>query len=179
MFTKNTTQNFTSSIESNQNQVTSSFPFSNKIQYGPIQVRRCRKTALRLETGRRSRYLVLFGDEAIKREKRREQNREAAKKLKEKRQLIEDELKQKLKDLEDEHSTLQNHLQYLTQKKENLQNEINNRIIDPIDELLSNDHHDIPSFFEQYSSEFDLFDDSLESIFNSDLVTSFNSVISD
>jgi len=173
-----TTQNSISSTESNDNEVSSS-SLSNKIQYGPISVRLCRKAAPTLETGRRSKYLVLVGEEAARREKRREKNREAARKLKEKRQLIEDELNQKLKYLKDQHSGLQNYLQHLKQRKQNLQNEVNNRVIDPIDELLSNDNHDMPLFFEQYSNELDLFDESIENILNSDLDASFHSATDD
>jgi hypothetical protein len=174
-----TTQNSISSIKSNDNEVSSSSSLSNTIQYGPISVRRYRKAAPTLETGRRSKYLVLVGEEAARREKQREKNREAARKLKEKRQLIEEELDQKLKYLKNQHSDLQNYLQYLKQTKQNLQNEVNNRFIDPIDELLSNDNHDMPLFFEQYSNELDLFDESIEKILNSDFDSSFKSVISD
>jgi septal ring factor EnvC (AmiA/AmiB activator) len=115
-----------------------------------------RKTVPTLENGRRSKYLVLFGEEAIRREKRRERNREAARKLKEKRQLIEDELNQKIKDLENQHSSLEKYLRFLQKRKKLLEDTINDLLMDSIDKYLSN---------EQYS--FDPFDESIESILKS------------
>jgi hypothetical protein len=166
------TQSSISSIESNDSEVCST---TNTTQYGPIQVRLCRKSAPTLETGRRSKHLVLAGDEAIKREKRREKNRDAARKLKEKRQLIEEELNERLKQLEGEHSNLKNYLQHLHQRKLNLQEEANQLLNDPIIDLLSNDNRDMPLFFEQYSDDMDLFDESIEHFLNIDLTASFNS----
>jgi hypothetical protein len=148
----------------------------NTVQYGPIAVRMCRRAAPTLETGRRSKHLVLVGDEAMRREKRRERNREAARKLKEKRQLIEEELNQKLTDLENQHTGLEKYLQYLRQRKQFLQNEVNNTMTDPIHELLSNENPDMLLFFEQYADDIDLFDESIENILNFDLNTSSNSV---
>lgn len=153
------------SISSNDSEI-SSTSSSNTVQYGPITVRVCQKVAPRLGTGRRSKYLVLFGEEAIKREKRREKNRQAAKRLKEKRQLIENELNSKLKDLENQHSDLQNYLQQLKQQKQNLQTEVNNLVIDPINELVANYNQYMPLFFEQYSNDFNLPDESLDQILN-------------
>ena len=145
-----------SSIESNDSEVSST---NNSIQYDLIEVRLCRRSAPTLETGRRSKYLVLFGDEAAKREKRREKNRDAARKLKEKRELIEYELNLKLKQLEDEHSNLENDLKQLQQIKENLEEKINQLYIDPIIEFLFSDNQDL----------LDLCDESIEHILNFDL----------
>ena len=166
-----TTESSISSIESNDNEASST---TNTIQYGPIQVRLCRKPAPTLETGRRSKHLVLVGDEAAKRERRREKNRDAARKIKEKRQLIEEELNERLKQLEGEHSNLQNYLQHLHQRKLNLQEEAHKLLNDPIIDLLSNDNHDMPLFFEQYCNDIDLFDEAIEHILNIDLTGSFN-----
>jgi predicted RNase H-like nuclease (RuvC/YqgF family) len=165
-----TKQDSTSSTESNDKEASS---LKNTIQYGPISIRLCKKQAPTLETGRRSKHLVLVGEEAIKREKRREKNREAARKLKEKRQLIEEELNQKLKDLENQHSSLENYLQELHQRKQILQNKVNNIIVDPLEELLSNDSRDITLFVKQYSNDFDLFDESIDTLLNYGLDTSF------
>jgi len=170
-------QDSSSSMDSNDNEVSSPLRLNNLVQYGPISVRVCRKTAPTLETGRRSKHLVLVGEEAARREKRREKNREAAKKLKEKRQIIEEELNQKIKELEGQHSGLQNYLQQLYQKKQNLQNEVNYLFMDPIDRLLSNDNQDMPLFFEQYSNDLDLFNQSIEHILNFDLNNTFHSVM--
>lgn len=142
---------------------------NNIVQYGPIQVRICRKPAPTIATGRRSKHLVLMGDEAIKREKRREKNREAARKLKEKRQCIEEELMQKLQELQGEHVNLQNYLQQLQQRKLNLQEKVNNCLNDPIDELLSIENQDFALLFEQYLDDLDLLDESVDSNFNIEL----------
>jgi DNA anti-recombination protein RmuC len=140
----------------------------NTVEYGPITVRLCRKSAPTLENGRRSKHLILVGDEAAKREKRRERNRDAARKLKEKRQQIEEELNEKLKQLESEHSNLQNYLQHLHQRKQNLQTEVENLQIDPIIKLLSNNNQRMPLFFEQNSDDMDLSDETIEEILNFD-----------
>ncbi|CAF1421050.1 unnamed protein product [Adineta steineri] len=139
------------------------------LQYGPIQVRLYQKAVPTLATGRRSKQLVLDGDEAAKREKKRQRNREAAKKIKEKRETIESDLDRKLRELEAEHSNLQSYLNQLQQKKQNLQTEVNNLDVDPLEELLSNyDTTDLFSSFEQYSPDFELFDESIQRILNSD-----------
>jgi hypothetical protein len=150
--------------------------FSNTIQDGSIDVRMSRKVVPTLETGRRSKNLVLVGEEAARRERRRERNREAARKLKEKRQLVEEELNQKIKDLENQHLGLEKYLLFLQQRKQLLQNEVNNVMIDPIDELLSNENPEMLLFFEQYSDEMDSFDESINSILNFDLNISLNSI---
>jgi hypothetical protein len=166
--------NFTSSsIESDGGEVASS---NNIVEYGPIKIRVCRNPAPTIATGRRSKHLVLVGDEAIRREKRREKNREAARKLKEKRQLIEQELDEKLRKLEDEHSNLQRDLIELHQKRQNLQEKVNQILSAAIDELLSNDNEDI-SISRQDSIDLDLFDESINRILNFDWDTSFNSLI--
>lgn len=50
-----------------------------------------------LATGRCSKFVPLHGEAAVKRELRRKRNREAAKKLKEKRTLIEDNLNEQIR----------------------------------------------------------------------------------
>jgi len=150
--------------------------FSKTIQDGLIDVRMSRKAVPTLETGRRSKHLVLVGEEAARREKRRERNREAARKLKEKRQLVEEELNQKIKDLENQHLGLEKYLLFLQRRKQFLQNEVNNVMIDPIDELLSNENPEMLLFFEQYSDEMDFFDESINRILNFDLNISLNSI---
>jgi len=168
-----TSQSSNSSIESNGSEAASS---NNILEYGPIQVRVCQKPIPTIATGRRSKHLVLVGDEAMKREKRRERNREAARKLKEKRQLIEEELDQKVKELENEHLNLQKDLIELHQKKRMLQEKVNHILSAAIDELLSNDNEDI-SISRQDSVDLDLFDESINRILDFDLDTSFNSLI--
>ena len=91
-------------------------------------------------------------------------NRDAARKIKEKRQLIEEELNERLKQLEGEHSNLQNYLQQLHQRKSNLQEETNKLLNDPIIDLLSNDNHDMLLLFEQHSDDIDLYEESIAEI---------------
>jgi predicted nuclease with TOPRIM domain len=179
MFTSSTTPSYstqTSNVSIGSSDSDASSP-CNTVEYGPITVRLCRKSAPTLENGRRSKHLILVGDEAVKREKRRERNRDAARKLKEKRQQIEEELNEKLKQLEGEHSNLQNFLQHLNQRKQNLQTEVENLQIDPIIKLLSNDNQDMPLFFEQHSDDMDLSDESIEEILNFDLNKTFSAVL--
>jgi hypothetical protein len=168
-----TIESSNSSIELDGGEVASS---NNIVEYGPIKIRVCQKPAPTIATGRRPKHLVLVGDEAIRREKRREKNREAARKLKEKRQLIEQELDEKLRKLEDEHSNLQRDLIELHQKRQNLQEKVNQILSAAIDELLSNDNEDI-SISRQDSIDLDLFDESINRILNFDWDTSFNSLI--
>jgi hypothetical protein len=171
MFTSSTSPSYTSqcsevSMESNESGFSSSL--TNIVYYGPIQVRLYRRPSPTIATGRRPKHLILTGDEAVRREKRREKNREAARKLKDKRGIIEEELNQKIKELENEHSDLQSHLQQLHQYKQDLEHVINNLLIDPIEELLSNQNQDMPLFFEQHSDDIDLFDETIANILNSD-----------
>lgn len=70
------------------------------VAYGPIQVVVRQTKAPTLATGRRSKFVPLEGDEARKREIRRKRNRDAAKKLKEKRALVEQQLLADIKELE-------------------------------------------------------------------------------
>ncbi|CAF3376120.1 unnamed protein product [Rotaria sp. Silwood1] len=171
-----TTQYSNASTHSDESEISSPLPSSNTVQYGPIQIRLCRKPAPTIATGRRPKHLARVGEEAIKREKRREKNREAARKLKERRQSIEDELNQKLQELQGEHINLQSYLQQLQQKKQFLQEKVNNCLSDPIDELLSNDDEDITLFLEQYLGDLELYNELKESNFNFDTDISFNSM---
>ncbi|CAF2546287.1 unnamed protein product [Rotaria sp. Silwood2] len=168
------TQSSNVSTQSNESEIYSSEPSRNASQYGSIHIRLCRRPAPTIATGRRPKHLVLAGEEAIKREKRRERNREAARKLKERRQFIEDDLNQQLKKLQGEHAYLQNYLQQLRQRKQHLQQQINNFLNDPIDKLLSNDNQNVTLFFEQYLDDLNFIDEPIENILNSDLNINFN-----
>lgn len=149
-----TSEDSISSMDTNEN---------DALQYGPISVQYRRKPAPTLETGRRSKNLILVGDEAARRDKRRERNREAARKLKEKRVLIEEELNRTLKDLQGQHADLQKYLRFLHQRKQLLEDAMNDLRVNSADDLLSNESFDKPLFFEQYSDDFNLADDSIES----------------
>ena len=135
---------------------------SNIVHYGPIQVRLCRKLAPTLATGRRSKHMTLTGDEALKREKRREKNRLAARKLKEKRQVIEDELSKKVQELEGEHSELRTVLKQLQQHKEYLEQQIDRFLVNPTEDVLRRDHEALSSLFDEYLAGFDHWDISVD-----------------
>ncbi|CAF1176324.1 unnamed protein product [Rotaria sordida] len=70
------------------------------LKYGPINVTVRPSAAPTLATGRRSKFTKLEGDAAMKREIRRKRNREAARKLKEKREFIERQLEKEIRELE-------------------------------------------------------------------------------
>ncbi|CAF1437720.1 unnamed protein product [Adineta ricciae] len=139
---------------------------NNVVEYGSIRIRQNRKPAPTIATGRRPKHFVLEGEEAIKREQRREKNRETARRLKEKRQLIEEELDQKLKELKGENSDLETRIQQLQQKKQVLEEEIDSFLADPLHSLLSNTNTDTNSllFFEQFSDDSDSVDDTIDKI---------------
>ena len=148
---------------------------AKKQQYGPITVRVCRKSVSTLETGRRSKHLVLIGEEAEKREKRRERNREGAKKLKEKRQQIEEELNQKIHQLENQLSNLTNRVDQLNERKQTLLYELNEELLNEIDDICSNEIQTKSCQSEQYSIDMDLFDDAFEEVINAHLQRCFSS----
>lgn len=148
---------------------------NNVLQYGPIQVRSYQKQVPTIATGRRSKHLILDGDEAIKREKKRERNRDAAKKIKEKRQFVEEDLDQQLKQLENEHSNLQDYLTKLQERKQNLEDEMNNLIVNPVEDALLNHHNAMLLPSHPYSIDTDLFDESIQRILNFGSDSSFHS----
>lgn len=144
----------------------SSMDTNDSSHYESIPVQLRRKPAPTLETGRRSKNLILVGDEAARRDKRRERNREAARKLKEKRVLIEEELNRTLKDLQGQHADLQKYLRFLHQRKQLLEDVMNDLRVNSADDLLSNESFDKPLFFELHSDDFNLADDSIQSFLN-------------
>ena len=111
----------TSMLERNSNRIESdelrTSLANSVVKYGSIRIRQNRKPAPTIATGRRPKHFVLEGEEAIRRKQRREKNRETARRLKEKRQLIEEELDQKLKELNGENTGLETRIQQLQQKK--------------------------------------------------------------
>ena len=126
------------------------------VEYGPIRVRLTRKPAPTLATGRRSKHITLLGDAAIKREKRREKNRIAARRLKAKRESIEDELQRKIELLENEQMNLQTYLVYLRSHKQRLETELsNNLFFDSITELLMTNEEPVPFVLNDYTENRD------------------------
>lgn len=98
-----------------------------------------------------SKRLLSIDEEAKKRERRRRQNREAAKRLKQKRETIENNLSQTIQVLQTRYSSLQDYIEQLQQRKQHLLNVLNQELYNA-------------SQLKQYSVEMNLFDDSFEEI---------------
>jgi hypothetical protein len=109
----------------NQNESNSRKRFRPKspltVTYGPINVKVRQSIAPTLATGRRSKFMKLEGDAALKRELRRKRNREAARKLKEKRVNIEHQLKKDIRELESKEQELLSRIKNLNSYKEQLE----------------------------------------------------------
>lgn len=80
-----------------------------------------RATAPTLATGRRSKFMHLEGDAAAKRELRRQRNREAARKLKEKRITLEQKLNHDIEELETKEQELLSKIKLLESHKQLLE----------------------------------------------------------
>lgn len=117
-----------------------------------------RKPALTLANGRRSKYLILHGEEAIKRERRRERNRNAAQKLREKRQIIEEDLQNTIQSLESQHFTLENLLVELRTRKEFLESQLRSlSTIQLLEEFSLSNSEETPPSSEPTTPDDDLF----------------------
>jgi hypothetical protein len=98
------------------------------VSYGPITVRVWCRDRPTLKTGRRSKFLVLEGDEALKRERRRERNRRNAQKFKEKQIHIETQLINQVKELEHREKDLTSKIEDLQSYKEFLNQKYEQKI---------------------------------------------------
>lgn len=116
------------------------------VDYGPIRVRHRRGVSQTLATGRRSKDAELAGEEAIKREIRREKNRVAARELKKTRDKIEFDLMEKLQTLEQERQSLQEQHVQLEQRKGQLNRALYNAKQAPLIPLIAD--MDIPLLLE-------------------------------
>jgi hypothetical protein len=96
------------------------------VTYGPINVKVRRSLPPTLATGRRSKFMKLDGDAAVKRELRRKRNREAARKLKEKRILVEQQLENDIRELESKQQDLLLNIKNLETYKEQLETQHKN-----------------------------------------------------
>lgn len=101
-------------------------PSSSNFQ---ITTRKFRTPPLTLATGRRSRYLVLEPEAAVKREIRRRRNREAARRLNEKRKILENSLNQQIQQLEENSRLLKSEIEFLERYKNKLAKELQDIII--------------------------------------------------
>ena len=130
---------------------------SQFIDYGPIRIRVSKRPTLTLANGRRSKNMNLEGEEAAKREQRREKNRVSARRLKEKRQTIEEELSDEIKHLEDEQVQLESYLSQLQYQKQQLESELGIRMYDdPLDELLNANENTNAVLFHKFAESFHL-----------------------
>jgi len=137
---------------------------SNISAYEPIRNHACRKTASSI---RRSRHILVFNEEILKRDRRRDKNRINVRRLKEKRQSIEENLLNKIKELEGEQSNLETDLAQLRLYKSNLEEKINSSVcVNPIREVLVTDNEKMSLVFDQYSDDFGLPNMGITNIFN-------------
>ncbi len=112
----------------------------NEKRYGPITVRPRKNPAPTLRTGRKSKYIELTPEEARKRDLRRERNRQAAEKCKQKRSEIEDKLESDLKVLLSEQTNIQNEKNKLLEKKIFLENLLKQHL----ENCISNNNSNFP-----------------------------------
>ncbi len=137
---------------------------SNIFAYEPIRNHTCRKTASSI---RRRKHILVFNEEILKRDKRRDKHRINIRRLKEKRQSIEENLHKKIKELEGEQSNLETDLAQLRLYKSNLEAKINSSVCaNPIREVLVTDNEKMSLVFDQYSDDFGLPNMGITNIFN-------------
>jgi hypothetical protein len=121
---------------------------NNCIHYGPIRYYRRRGKAPTLLTGRRSKYEQVTGEEHIKRDLRRQRNRFLSKQLKQKRETIERELIQQVKQLQQHQFYLKSEINQLISYKKYLLDKREESESDPLINLITK--NDIPLFFQEY-----------------------------
>jgi predicted nuclease with TOPRIM domain len=159
-----------SSVNSDENSSS-----TNCITYGPIRFYGRKSKAPTLSTGRKSKFEELQGEEFYRRELRREKNRLLSKNLKAKRDNILHNLLEEINQLEEQNSSLLDHIEQLHLYKKDLSNKLDNLNRDPLLNLIN--QNDIPLFFEEYDHE-DFDTNSLMSIF-SDQQSSLDDLLSD
>lgn len=108
-------------VNSGKSKRHSDVPLTSIIKYGPIIVRKRHTAAPTLATGRRSKYAIMEGEAAFRREVRRMKNREAAKNLKRARESVENQLKTQLNNLESKERELLVEIERLQEYKNNLE----------------------------------------------------------
>lgn len=147
------------------NEIDSSKKSINSWEYRPIRTRVNRERASTLPTSRRSKHIILFREDNLKRDK----YQMSAKRLKEKRQLLEENLKKKIRQLEDEQLFLENDLRQRHSYIRELKTEINNSL-----SMNSNDEEKMSSTFDQYPHGFDIFNMSITRILDLNIDTDDN-----
>jgi hypothetical protein len=99
------------------------------IRYGPVTVNPRKRPSKTLFTGRRSKYEILAGEEEEKRRLRRERNRVAATKCREKRENILNDLEIKCANESNKYTSLFEAIQQLEKRKQHLQSILSNHIV--------------------------------------------------
>jgi hypothetical protein len=135
-------------VHSNSSDYDGSVSSSNYISYGPIRFFSRKGKAPTLSTGRKSRFEELHGEELIQREYRREKNRLLSKKLKEKREMIENDLTQQINQLEREHEYLLYRIEQLKLRRDYLCHRLEDVKQDPVFNLIYQTQYTL--FFEEY-----------------------------
>ena len=123
---------------------------SNHICYGPIHYFRRKGKAPTLLTGRKSKFEELQGEELAERERRREKNRLLSRRLKEKRDNIQNELVEKLNQLENKHSYLLHQVEHLYSRRSDLTNQVEQLREDPLIDLIQ---HNGRLYFEDFADD--------------------------
>ncbi len=142
-------------VHSNSSEGDENVSSNNYTSYGPIRFFSRKRKAPTLLTGRKSRFEELHGEELIQREYRREKNRLLSKKLKEKRENIQNELIEQINQLEKEHEQLFNRIEQLKSYKNDLYRKLEAIQQDPVFNLIY--HTETTLFFEEYDhSSFDM-----------------------
>ena len=107
-------------ISSSENSRTS-FDDNDTIAFGPIKVKRRKKPAPTLATGRRSKYEILSPEEEQKRNIRRARNRAAAERVRVSRLSVEQQLLNQIAELESQEAKLSQNVQSLQHQKLHLE----------------------------------------------------------
>jgi hypothetical protein len=128
------------------------FLLSNCIYYGPICFYRRRGKAPTLLTGRKSKFEQINKEEIFQRNVRREKKRLLSRKLKEKREKIENELIQQIKQLEGKEFDLENLIKQRQVYKKQLIYQLEHSNQDSLLDLINN--KEIPLFFQQFDHSF-------------------------
>jgi hypothetical protein len=131
---------------------------SNSSGCRPIRNSICQKRTSSLSLGRRSNHIILFREDILKRNK----SRILARRLREKRQLLEENIQNKIKQLEDEQLFLTNDLRQRQSYRRDLKTEIDNDLsMDSLTELLSINNEKMSLSSNQYSNDFEPFNISI------------------
>ncbi|CAF0783764.1 unnamed protein product [Rotaria sp. Silwood1] len=123
-----------------------SFDDHDIIEFGPIKVKRRKKPAPTLATGRRSKYEILSPEEEQKRDIRRARNRAAADRVRISRLCVEQQLQDQIDTLEEQEQKLLNDVQRLQYQKLQLETRVfTHEKMCPIRSLSNAQNHFMPT----------------------------------